>query len=282
MQSITASGCTRQLVPYTPADMAAAATKRPFAAIGTASRAILASRSHVVLQRAMAAAVSAAPAPCTTPKSFSTSFPLRSGPATALMAAVSLGSLPRTPDFGRFTRKLISSMASAVRPASSARLAAACRPCTKAVQSSTHVRTDGWAGKSRKIRHLCVRTAMNRVAKGQPAGSPDCGDLAGATASPTLTARSALYMANAGPSTCCGTPARHRAASRNSKSKPSYAFVKSMAAAPAPSPVARPRLSTVAKIAAWNSASCLEPTNRLVVLSNQARSVFARALAQAL
>ena len=79
------------------------------------------------------------------------------------MAAVSRVSLPLTPDLSRLTMSLICYMPATVWPASSAKLTAASRPCTKAVQSSTQLWTDGLVGRSLKIRHFPVSTAMNRV-----------------------------------------------------------------------------------------------------------------------
>ena len=183
--------------------------------------AILANLLQAVAHRAMAAARSAGPAPWMTPRSFRASVQPNNGPAAARMAAVSRALGPSTPDLGRFTDKLMVCISSAFRPASPASSTAAASPCTKAVQSSTHVLTEGPDCMSLRSRHCWVTMARKKVANGQPAGRPDVGERGFPTASPMRTARSALYMANAGPRICWLTPARRRARSRNTRSSPS-------------------------------------------------------------
>ena len=137
------------------------------------SLATFASRSQAVLHLAMAAAVSAAPLPCTTPRSLRGSLQPNKGPAANRIISVSSGVVATHPDLVTLTLEPVRSMLAAVRPAAPARPTAAASPCAKAVQSSTQVRTEGLAGSSRScLLHGWVTTAMKKVAKGQPAGSP--------------------------------------------------------------------------------------------------------------
>ncbi len=114
------------------------------AAIGTLNLAMRASLLHAVPHLAMTAWFSSGPLPWTTSRSLRHFVKPSSCPANARMAAVSSGVLPMTPVLVKLTLRLMVCIASAVRPASDAKPIAASPPCTKAVQSSAQVLTDGW------------------------------------------------------------------------------------------------------------------------------------------
>ena len=83
MASKTWSGCSRQLVPKTPADRAAAAANLPFSCMGMLSLAILPNLLQAVDHLAMAAACSAGPAPWMTRTSAAAAEEVASATAAA-------------------------------------------------------------------------------------------------------------------------------------------------------------------------------------------------------
>jgi hypothetical protein len=117
MASMARSGCSRQLVAYTPAVMAATAAMTPRSAVVALSLVIFASLSQAVCHRLIAASPSFVPPPWITPKSFKGSLQAKNGPAASLISSVRVGLEPTTPDFVVLGCRPISCMSSAVRPA---------------------------------------------------------------------------------------------------------------------------------------------------------------------